>query len=337
MQILKLPANPGTNALITATLYLVGIILLCQGVLSRHKKNTPYLFQLLISAAILIGIYYFYYIHNSVIARIYILNFGVGFILLSCLLALKALRSNKRIEQILYWTFAAFTLNFFIRPPLTLLIPQFPTGTAHFNSSIFWLTLQVSLLVFVILLAVVNIIATLLDHIDILRKERDEDGLTNCLNRRGFFTTLQHITSDNPNQQRYILLADLDHFKAINDTYGHAVGDEILRLFASTARKILAKEDIIGRIGGEEFIFILNSPCSAQHALELANKLRQAISTAKCTAVSPAISFTASFGLSPFYTPIDTAIQQADNFLYCAKNSERNNVSVNPSLLKSHI
>ena len=157
------------------------------------------------------------------------------------------------------------------------------------------------------------------------------------MNRRGFFTTLQHITSDNPNQQRYILLADLDHFKAINDTYGHAVGDEILRLFASTARKILAKEDIIGRIGGEEFIFILNSPCSAQHAIELANKLRQAISTAKCTAVSPAISFTASFGLSPFYTPIDTAIQQADNFLYCAKNSGRNNVSVNPSLLKSHI
>ena len=113
------------------------------------------------------------------------------------------------------------------------------------------------------------------------------------------------------------------------------MGDEVLRLFVSTARKTLPSEDIIGRIGGEEFVFLLNSPRSAQEAIELANTLRLAISTAKCTVVYPPISFTASFGLSPFYMPIDTAIQQADKLLYLAKNSGRNTVSVNPSLLKS--
>lgn len=335
MQILRLPADPGINAITTAALYLAGIILLCQGVLARHKKNTPYRLQLLISATVLAGLYYFYYIDENVLVRIYILNFGIGLTLLSCFIALNDLRRGKRIEQIFYWTFTAFTLNFFIRTPLTLLTAKGLTATEHFNSSIFWLVLQISLHVFVILLALLIIIVALLDRIDLLRKERDEDPLTGCLNRRGFFTAVQHMAPDTSNQQRYILLADLDHFKKVNDKHGHTVGDEVLRLFASTARKVLPAQDVMGRTGGEEFIFLLNSPCSAQEAIELANRLRLAISTAQCMAVSPPISITASFGLGPFYLPIDTAIQQADKFLYLAKNSGRNNVAVDPSLLES--
>lgn len=332
MQILRFPADLGINALITAVLYLIAMILLCQGVLSRHGQNTPYRIQLALSALILFGLYYFYYVDENVLIRIYILNFGIGFILLSGIPALSYLRRSKLIDQILYWTCVAFTFSFFVRTPLTLLIPTKPTATEHFNASIFWLVLQVSLLFFVIFLAVIIIMAALHDRIDILRKERDVDALTGCLNRRGFFAELKLAAAENPVQQRYILLADLDHFKNINDTYGHAVGDNVLRLFVKTVRENLSTEDVIGRIGGEEFAFLLNSPHSAEAAIKLANKLCLAVSAANYVGISPPLSFTSSFGLGAFYSPIDAALQQADDLLYLAKNSGRNNVAVSPQL-----
>lgn len=332
MQILQVPADYGVNALITATIYLSAMMFLCQGVLARHGQSIPYVFQLILSATVLVGIYYFYYVDRNLEARIYILSFGNGLVLLSCFPALGYLRRSKLIDKILYWTLVAFTLNFFVRTPLTLIMPVGTNSNHGFSFTAFWLILQVSLLFFVIFLAVVLIMMVMHDHIDILRQERDEDALTGFLNRRGFFNSLEQIVVEDSARQRFVLVADLDHFKTINDTHGHAVGDEVLRIFANTIRKNLPKDDVMGRIGGEEFAFLLNSPRTAEQALELANRLCSAVADARYTGISPSLNFTASFGLAPFFTPIDHALQRADVLLYQAKSAGRNRVVANLDL-----
>ena len=262
-------------------------MLLCQGILARHGASIPYVFQLIISAVVLAGIYYFYFFDKNLEARIYILNFGHGLILLSSFPALSYLRQSKLIDKILYWTIATFTLSFFVRTPLTLLIPLGTNSVERFNSTVFWLVLQVSLLFFVIFLAVVLILVVMHDHIEILRQERDEDALTGFLNRRGFFAALERMATEDTARQR----------------------------FADTVRNNLSSDDVMGRIGGEEFAFVLNSPRTSEQALTLANQLCDAVAAVCYTGLSPALNFTASFGLGPFFTPIDHALQRADVLL----------------------
>jgi diguanylate cyclase (GGDEF)-like protein len=128
-----------------------------------------------------------------------------------------------------------------------------------------------------------------------------------------------------------ICIVDLDHFKRVNDTYGHGVGDDVLRRTAAICRKNLRTVDIIGRLGGEEFIFLLPETTIDQ-AVVIGNRLLEALSTTDIDAGVTTIRITATIGISqllPGDQDFNTLIQRADTALYRGKVAGRNRVEVN--------
>lgn len=156
------------------------------------------------------------------------------------------------------------------------------------------------------------------------------DALTDLLNRRGFFEAAAAMMSAHQATKTpvSVLAFDIDHFKKINDTYGHGAGDAMLQLFATVVRKTMRGGDIIGRIGGEEFVALL-SGTMAETAVA-AERMRNAFATATSGPNGHGIPATVSVGLacgSP-HAPLDMLIARADAALYRAKANGRNRVEL---------
>jgi diguanylate cyclase (GGDEF)-like protein len=158
----------------------------------------------------------------------------------------------------------------------------------------------------------------------------ETDPLTGLLNRRGFFdATAVLMTANVPKAAPVSVLAfDLDHFKSVNDRYGHKTGDAVLKLFAGVARKTMRADDIVGRIGGEEFLAVLSGTLA--DAGVAAERVRAAFQAAAVAPDSPQIPATVSIGIAcgAPTTPIDTLIARADAALYRAKANGRNRVEL---------
>nr|WP_284144936.1 GGDEF domain-containing protein [Tianweitania aestuarii] len=157
------------------------------------------------------------------------------------------------------------------------------------------------------------------------------DMLTGVLNRLGFAEALAKGADANA-----ILLCDLDHFKDINDHYGHDVGDEVLRDFANRMRRVVEPADLITRLGGEEFLVASAAP-SLNKALALAETLRLAAKAQAVPVGAHAIPFTISIGVAMRreQEDLNEAIKRADVALYQAKSAGRDRVSAE-SLASGH-
>lgn len=160
------------------------------------------------------------------------------------------------------------------------------------------------------------------------------DPLTKLHNRRYFDETLQAELSRavRTSQSLALILVDIDHFKSINDTYGHLVGDECLKLVASTIRQVVTRStDLVARYGGEEFAVVLPAT-PEKDALEVANRIRVAIEKVNFIHAGKRVLLSASLGVAArnptsFDTP-NRFITAADEALYRAKESGRNRVIV---------
>lgn len=162
-----------------------------------------------------------------------------------------------------------------------------------------------------------------------LLEQSQRDPLTGLFNRRAFIDAVEREVD---RMQRYpasnsLLLLDLDHFKSINDRWGHPVGDAVLIAFAECCRGVSRSIDVIGRIGGEEFAILLLKT-NRDDALLFAERLRKATMALRVLACEngPEISVTVSVGLSAIVEPmpVDAWIRHTDKALYLAKNSGRN-------------
>jgi diguanylate cyclase (GGDEF)-like protein len=160
-----------------------------------------------------------------------------------------------------------------------------------------------------------------------IREMAARDELTGLPNRRRMMTLLQeHATRHARGGPRFfVCIIDLDHFKSINDTYGHAAGDAVLRAFAAQARVVLRTTDMIGRWGGEEFLLLLQETPPGDPTLGVA-RLRDSLADLPA---SPAlldlrVRFSAGFARYEDGEPIDQAIERADRALYAAKSAGRN-------------
>ncbi|MEO0869934.1 MAG: GGDEF domain-containing protein [Cyanobacteria bacterium J06642_11] len=151
----------------------------------------------------------------------------------------------------------------------------------------------------------------------------ERDSLTHLYNRRAAEEFLS-ICLANADASDGVILFDIDHFKRINDTYGHPVGDVVLVAIATRCRKVLRKNDCLARWGGEEFLVVLRQ-VDADVIEQIAEELRLAIASEE---IEPAGSVTASFGVSvvrPTDT-IETLLQRVDQAMYAAKTGGRNRV-----------
>ncbi|MFB9968599.1 diguanylate cyclase [Pseudoroseomonas cervicalis] len=171
------------------------------------------------------------------------------------------------------------------------------------------------------------------ERTEALRRQAETDALTGLANRGSFLARAaaslqEHAAAARP----FTLLAiDLDHFKAVNDSAGHAAGDTVLRLAAERCAAVLRQGDLFGRLGGEEFAVAL--PCAgAAEALILAERLRQALATIDLPrGAAPEGRLTASFGIAearPGESDLAPLLRRADLALYSAKHAGRDRVTL---------
>jgi diguanylate cyclase (GGDEF)-like protein len=219
---------------------------------------------------------------------------------------------------------------FLLRTPLSQILPWSPTNQV-FDSV--WLTvLSFEALLFTIAIAFILLA---------MAKERTElrhktaalvDPLTGIANRRAFLEEVAVLAKRQGSDPRpaAVLLADLDHFKSINDRFGHAVGDHVLQVFAETASAKLGPCDLIGRLGGEEFAVVLYD-AGRDKGLAVAERIRLSFADAASDIDGRPVGGTVSMGMvvaEEGLLDVQALLAQADEALYCAKERGRNRIEV---------
>jgi diguanylate cyclase (GGDEF)-like protein len=154
------------------------------------------------------------------------------------------------------------------------------------------------------------------------------DPLSGMLNRRGFSEASARVIEREAAAERpvTVLIFDIDHFKSINDRFGHPAGDEILKLFSTVVVSSLRISDLSGRIGGEEFAALL--ACPLEEGVIAAERVREAFEASGITCEAGPVDTTVSIGVAggPAGTELEVLLAAADTALYQAKRSGRNRV-----------
>jgi diguanylate cyclase (GGDEF)-like protein len=154
------------------------------------------------------------------------------------------------------------------------------------------------------------------------------DPLTGMLNRRGFTEACARVIEREAAAGRPVtaMIFDIDHFKSINDRFGHPAGDEILKLFATVVITSLRTSDLSGRIGGEEFAALL--PCSLEEGVIAAERVREMFASSGIVDETGPVDTTVSIGVAggPAGTELEVLLAAADTSLYQAKRGGRNRV-----------
>jgi diguanylate cyclase (GGDEF)-like protein len=217
---------------------------------------------------------------------------------------------------------------FLLRTPLVAVLPWLSTNDIYGSV---WLTV----LSFEALLFTISIAFILLA----MAKERTElrhktaamiDPLTGLPNRRSFMEEAARLTERHRSHPKpvTVLLMDMDHFKSINDRFGHAIGDQVLEVFAETVRQSVRSSDLISRLGGEEFAAVLYD-ISREKAFAVADRIRTSFAQAALEVDDHPIAATVSIGLAHCELEafeLGELLAQADRALYVAKERGRNRV-----------
>ena len=154
------------------------------------------------------------------------------------------------------------------------------------------------------------------------------DPLTGMFNRRGFAEACARVIEREARAGRpvTVMIFDIDHFKSINDRFGHPAGDEILKLFSAVVVNNLRLCDLSGRIGGEEFAALL--PCPLEEGVVVAERVREAFEASEIVCEEGPVDTTVSIGVAggPAGTELEVLLAAADTALYQAKRGGRNRV-----------
>jgi diguanylate cyclase (GGDEF)-like protein len=219
---------------------------------------------------------------------------------------------------------------FLLRTPLSAALPW--AANSQVFESVWMTVLSFEALLFTIAIAFI-LLAMAKERTELLHKTAAlVDSLTGIANRRAFMEggalmARRHETHPKP---AAVLLVDLDHFKQINDTYGHAVGDRVLQVFADSASANVTQLDLVGRLGGEEFAALLYD-CDKQKALAVAEAIRANFATAAAEVDGRPVNATVSVGVAicdQGALDVSVMLAQADQALYHAKERGRNRIEL---------
>jgi diguanylate cyclase (GGDEF)-like protein len=156
------------------------------------------------------------------------------------------------------------------------------------------------------------------------------DPLTGLLNRRGFGEATSRMIEREAKAGRpvTVMIFDIDHFKSVNDRFGHAAGDDVLKVFVHSVVSSLRVTDLVGRVGGEEFAALL--PCAIDEALLAAERVREAFEASGVAVDDEPLATTVSIGVAggPANTELEVLMASADTALYQAKRGGRNRIEV---------
>jgi diguanylate cyclase (GGDEF)-like protein len=219
---------------------------------------------------------------------------------------------------------------FLLRTPLATMLPWAPAGQVV--NSVWLIVMTFEALLFTISIAFI-LLAMAKERAEYrLRTAANVDSLTGIANRRAFLQdgselAKRHAVNPRPTA---VLLIDLDHFKSINDRFGHAVGDRVLQIFARTAQENVKAPDLIGRLGGEEFAVVFYD-IGQERAAARAELIRTAFAEAADEVDGYPVAATLSIGMvfcRGDALDLPELLTQADEALYDAKERGRNRVEV---------
>lgn len=180
-----------------------------------------------------------------------------------------------------------------------------------------------------------KVASSALNNIEMYEKVEDlsnVDGLTGLYNRRYFQLTLERMLMEasRTGHPLSMIMLDIDHFKRVNDTYGHKAGDDVIRFLARTLKNNIRKVDIAARYGGEEFVVLLHNT-NVEGAARLAEKIRILVKDATINADGSTLNITSSFGVSSYPSlsmSTGDLVKNSDQALYYSKENGRNMVAI---------
>jgi diguanylate cyclase (GGDEF)-like protein len=242
-------------------------------------------------------------------------------------------KGRSRLDNVLMALLAASAFQFLSKPFLFQAFGGTGASAQDYLATNYALVSQSMGTVFAVAVALMLLVILVRDVLADAAARSEADTLSGLLNRGGFEARAEPVLQDarRLGVPTSLIIADLDHFKAVNDTFGHAFGDCVIATFAGFLRSAMADHHVAGRIGGEEFAILL--PGTNLVAARLfAEGARSAFSTLIIQGMPETKRCTASFGvaeLAPGET-ISDLLARADKALYLAKNSGRDCVKIAP-------
>ena len=243
---------------------------------------------------------------------------------LSSAFAVLSSRRKLGIDRFLGFLMLLTGIQFFAKAGLTVLVGTGSTAKDYIDSN-YALISQSATAILMVAVGLTLLAVLVLEIMADQQSESDQDALSGLANRRGFDRRVRALLKEWPEGPHAVIVCDLDHFKSINDTYGHHVGDLVIQGVGKVLRNHTPSISATGRIGGEEFaVFLPNTPVDV--ALALAQTIRKAATTIEDLPVKP----TASFGVASLASEaeIQDAYRRADKALYEAKNAGRDRVKL---------
>jgi diguanylate cyclase (GGDEF)-like protein len=264
------------------------------------------------------------------------------YFLMGSLAAMMLLRARHKtlLDYLLLCVMALFNLHFLTRPLTARLLGGMGDSASAYLSTPYAAFDQTVLAIIGMTLTALMSLVLVRDVIRSLTKASLTDPLSGLLNRRGFEERARSFigASRGASQNVFLAIADIDHFKAINDTHGHETGDKVIQAFGALLDTLAASGTSVARVGGEEFAILFHSP-----NMPLARLYCESIRTAaevgaadKDRALPP---FTASFGLAGLVSgeSLESLTRRADLALYSAKQGGRNKVAIADSIVSESL
>lgn len=263
-------------------------------------------------------------------ARLYAANATYGLIFaLGCQTAARKPVKDV-LDKTLIFLLGMTTFQFFTRP-LAAIIVEGAMTAEQYRETPFYAVMVIWLAVGSLLLAMTLLIAALTDQIKSVRDDAGRDALTGLKMRGPFEEEAVGMLGRSRTEESpvSVVVADIDHFKTVNDTFGHQTGDHAIAAFGRVIAKQIRDCDIAGRIGGEEFCIVAWN-CDAGAAQAMAERIRRALSDVKVQGMPDSIRLTASFGVAEHHggEGYGKVFARADSALYRAKNGGRDCVRI---------
>jgi diguanylate cyclase (GGDEF)-like protein len=257
------------------------------------------------------------------------LSMGAAIVAIYAALTASELWSERRRDMQRRWPTVTIPVlhGFVLMLPILIGVYMRPYD-ANFSTSIWVTVFSVELVLYAICTVFVIFMLVSDRTVAAHKNAASTDPLTGLFNRRGFAEACSRVIEREAIAGRpvTVMIFDIDHFKSINDRFGHPAGDEILKLFAVVIASNLRLSDLSGRIGGEEFAALL--PCSLEEGVIVADRMREVFENSNIVCDEGPVDTTVSIGVAggPAGTELEVLLAAADTALYQAKRGGRNRV-----------
>lgn len=330
----SIPMFENTRPILTANFaaFLATLVLMNIGLAKRYEIAPPWRSMLVFLAAATAAVYVTQGLERDSLLRM--MTFQTPYAIAQAVGAAIVLRSRQKLSQFDYalaGVLLASALQFFSKPYLALAVGGSGSDPHEYLQSTYAMISQALGTVFALSIALMMLVILVRDILIDATEKSETDALSGLLNRGGFQRRAALALRDAARQGLPVTLviSDLDHFKSINDNYGHASGDHVIEAFSRFVHESTSAHHIAGRIGGEEFAIIL--PGAHLGAARLfAEGARSAFSGLPIDGLPSHLRFTASFGVAELISGegIDQLMRRADAALYEAKKDGRDCVRV---------